>query len=327
MTATSHLASLILLEMLPHLNNSQLSRLKVVLGKHLSNLSCDSSTHTTDERDYVEAFLTAKTIEGCSERSLNYYSQVLCLMKRMIGKAIRIITTEDIRTFMATYQSEHHVSSVTLDNMRRIMSSFFGWLEDEDIIVKSPIRRIHKVKTPKTVKETYSDEELEKLRDHCDQVRDLALVDLLASTGMRVGELVRLKRTDIDFPERECVVLGKGNKSRTVYFDARTKLHLSLYLSQRKDEDSSLFVSLKAPNKSLSIGAVESRLRSLGEQIGLSKVHPHKFRRTLATVAIDKGMPIEQVQQLLGHQKIDTTLQYAMVKQENVKQSHRRCIA
>ena len=254
MTATSHLASLILLEMLPHLNNSQLSRLKVVLGKHLSNLSCDSSTHTTDERDYVEAFLTAKKIEGCSERSLNYYSQVLCLMKRMIGKAIRIITTEDIRTFMATYQSEHHVSSVTLDNMRRIMSSFFGWLEDEDIIVKSPIRRIHKVKTPKTVKETYSDEELEKLRDHCDQVRDLALVDLLASTGMRVGELVRLKRTDIDFPERECVVLGKGNKSRTVYFDARTKLHLSLYLSQRKDEDSSLFVSLKAPYKSLSMG-------------------------------------------------------------------------
>lgn len=327
MTATSHLASLILLEMLPHLNNSQLSRLKVVLGKHLSNLICDSSTHTTDERDYVEAFLTAKRIEGCSERSLHYYSQILCLMKRMIGKAIRIITTEDIRSFMAMYQTEHHVSSVTLDNMRRIMSSFFGWLEDEDIIVKSPIRRIHKVKTPKTVKETYSDEELEKLRDHCDQVRDLALVDLLASTGMRVGELVRLKRTDIDFQERECVVLGKGNKSRTVYFDARTKLHLSLYLSQRMDENSSLFVSLKAPYKALSIGAVESRLRSLGEQIGLSKVHPHKFRRTLATVAIDKGMPIEQVQQLLGHQKIDTTLQYAMVKQENVKQSHRRCIA
>lgn len=251
MTATNHLASLILLEMLPHLNNSQLSRLKVVLGKHLSNLNCDCSTHTTDERDYVEAFLTAKKIEGCSERSLHYYSQILCLMKRMIGKAIRIITTEDIRSFMATYQSEHHVSSVTLDNMRRIMSSFFGWLEDEDIIVKSPIRRIHKVKTPKTVKETYSDEELEKLRDHCDHVRDLALVDLLASTGMRVGELVRLKRTDIDFQERECVVLGKGNKSRTVYFDARTKLHLSLYLSQRKDEDSSLFVSLKAPYKSL----------------------------------------------------------------------------
>jgi phage integrase/recombinase len=248
-------------------------------------------------------------------------------MKRMVGKAIRLITTEDVRSFMAAYQSEHHVSSVTLDNMRRIMSSFFGWLEDEDIIVKSPIRRIHKVKSPKTVKETYSDEELEKLRDNCDQIRDLALIDLLASTGMRVGELVRLKRTDIDFQERECVVLGKGNKSRTVYFDARTKLHLSLYLGHRKDENSALFVSLKAPHSPLSIGAVESRLRFLGEQVGMTKVHPHKFRRTLATVAIDKGMPIEQVQQLLGHQKIDTTLQYAMVKQENVKQSHRRCIA
>lgn len=327
MNPTSPLASLVLLEMLPYLNNSQLSHLKVVLLKHLNNVSYDSTQPTTDERDYVDSFLTAKKIEGCSERSLHYYKQTLYLMKRMVGKAIRLITTEDVRSFMATYQSEHHVSSVTLDNMRRIMSSFFGWLEDEDTIVKSPIRRIHKVKTPKTVKETYSDEELEKLRDNCDQIRDLALIDLLASTGMRVGELVRLKRTDIDFQERECVVLGKGNKSRTVYFDARTKLHLSLYLGQRKDENSALFVSLKAPHSPLSIGAVESRLRFLGEQVGMTKVHPHKFRRTLATIAIDKGMPIEQVQQLLGHQKIDTTLQYAMVKQENVKQSHRRCIA
>lgn len=230
MTTTSSLASLVLLEMLPYLNNSQLSHLKVVLAKHLSNVSYGGAQPTIDERDYVDSFLTAKKIEGCSERSLHYYKQTLNLMKRMVGKAIRLITTEDVRSFMAAYQSEHHVSSVTLDNMRRIMSSFFGWLEDEDIIVKSPIRRIHKVKTPKTVKETYSDEELEKLRDNCDQIRDLALIDLLASTGMRVGELVRLKRTDIDFQERECVVLGKGNKSRTVYFDARTKLHLSLYL-------------------------------------------------------------------------------------------------
>lgn len=213
MNATSPLASLVLLEMLPYLNNSQLSHLKVVLLKHLNNVGYDSTQPTPDERDYVDSFLTAKKIEGCSERSLHYYKQTLNLMKRMVGKAIRLITTEDIRSFMATYQSEHHVSSITLDNMRRIMSSFFGWLEDEDIIVKSPIRRIHKVKTPKTVKETYSDEELEKLRDNCDQIRDLALIDLLASTGMRVGELVRLKRTDIDFQERECVVLGNLNFS------------------------------------------------------------------------------------------------------------------
>lgn len=327
MTSISPIASIVLQEMLPVLNNSQLARLKSVLIKHLSDVANGNSIQTTDERDFVADFLTAKRIEGCSERSLHYYKQTLNLMHSKVGKAIRLITTEDIRHFMADYQTENHVSSVTLDNMRRIMSSFFSWLEDEDIIVKSPIRRIHKVKTPKMVKETYSDEELEKLRDHCNQMRDLALIDLLASTGMRVGELVRLKRTDIDFHERECIVLGKGNKSRTVYFDARTKLHLSLYLSQRKDENLALFVSLKAPYRPLSIGAVEARLRFLGEEIGLARVHPHKFRRTLATVAIDKGMPIEQVQQLLGHQKIDTTLQYAMVKQENVKQSHRRCIA
>ena len=322
----STLVSLILLEMLPYLDNEQLSRLKNVLTRQLHSNIMNTTEAMPDARDYVEAFLTAKKIEGCSERSLRYYRQTLVLMQKMISKPIRVITTEDVRNFMANYQNEHNVSSVTLDNMRRIMSSFFGWLEDEDIIVKSPIRRIHKIKTPKTVKETYSDEELEALRDHSEQIRDLALIDLLASTGMRVGELVRLKRTDIDFQERECIVFGKGNKARIVYFDARTKIHLSQYLSERTDRNEALFVSLKMPHNPLSISAIETRLRFLGHKTGLTKVHPHKFRRTLATVAIDKGMPIEQVQQLLGHQKIDTTLQYAMVKQENVKQSHRRCI-
>lgn len=324
---TASLITLIFTDMLPYLNNEQLARLKAVLTRHLSGVSTVTQDESaTDEKDYIESFLTAKKIEGCSEKSLRYYRQTLNTMKAGIGKALRVITTDDIRTFMANYQETHHVGNVTLDNMRRIMSSFFGWLEDEDLIVKSPIRRIHKVKTPKAVKETYTDEELEQLRDTCTEIRDLALIDLLASTGMRVGELVRLKRTDINFQERECVVIGKGNKARTVYFDARTKLHLSSYLNQRQDTETALFVSLRTPHQPLSIGAVEARLRVLGERTGLGKVHPHKFRRTMATVAIDKGMPIEQVQQLLGHQRIDTTLQYAMVKQENVKQSHRRCI-
>jgi len=193
-------------------------------------------------------------------------------------------------------------------------------------IQKSPVRRIHKVKTCKTVKETYTDEALELMRDHCETVRDLAMIDILASTGMRVGELVNLNQNDIDFENRECVVLGKGNKQRKVYFDARTKIHLQRYLESRTDENEALFVSLQSPHNRLEISGVEIRLRKLGRKLGITKVHPHKFRRTLATTAIDKGMPIEQVQRLLGHQSIDTTLQYAMVNQNNVKISHRRFI-
>lgn len=227
---------------------------------------------------------------------------------------------------MTNYQIQRGSSKVTIDNIRRILSSFFSWLEDEDFILKSPVRRIHKVKTAKVVKDTYTDEALELMRDNCTNARDLAIIDLLASSGMRVGEMVMLNRDDIDFNERECVVIGKGNKERLVYFDARTKIHLQNYLNERTDANPALFVSLKAPNERLMIGGVETRLREMGKRLNLQKVHPHKFRRTLATSAIDKGMPIEQVQQLLGHQKIDTTMHYAMVKQQNVKLAHRKYI-
>jgi len=240
--------------------------------------------------------------------------------------SIRDLTTSDLRTYLARYQQERKSSKVTIDNMRRIFSSFFGWLEDEDYILKSPVRRIHKIKTDKTIKETLSDEGLELLRDACDKIRDLAMIDLLASTGMRVGELVLLNRDDINFEERECVVFGKGSKERMVYFDARTKIHLQNYLQERTDDNPALFVSLRAPHERLQSGGVERRLRELGKKLDIEKVHPHKFRRTLATMAIDKGMPIEQLQQLLGHKRIDTTLQYAMVKQSNVKLAHRKYI-
>ena len=247
-------------------------------------------------------------------------------MLSAIAKKASQITTDDLRKYLTTYQTQRRSSTVTIDNIRRILSSFFSWLEDEDFILKSPVRRIHKVKTAKVVKDTYTDEALELMRDNCTNTRDLAIIDLLASSGMRVGEMVMLNREDIDFNERECVVIGKGNKERLVYFDARTKIHLQNYLNERTDTNTALFVSLKAPHERLMIGGVEARLRELGKRLNLPKVHPHKFRRTLATSAIDKGMPIEQVQQLLGHQKIDTTMHYAMVKQQNVKLAHRKYI-
>lgn len=315
-------------DMLPYLNNAQTEKLQEVLLHILWDYDISPSDGKAEEReqDLLALFLAAKRIEGCSEKSLKYYQATIQAMLDGIGKPIKEIVTEDIRQYLTNYQQERHSSRVTIDNIRRILSSFFSWLEDEDYILKSPVRRIHKVKTASNIKETYSDEALELMRDSCSEMRDLAMIDLLASTGMRVGEMVLLNRDDVDFTERECVVFGKGDKERMVYFDARTKLHLQAYLESRCDDNPALIVSLKAPFNRLSIGGVESRLRELGRQLGIPKVHPHKFRRTLATMAIDKGMPIEQLQQLLGHKRIDTTLQYAMVKQNNVKLAHRKYI-
>lgn len=319
----------IIREMISSLNNEQLSKLKTTLEIYLYNVSIEAKQEADTEKkevDYLEVFLSAKRIEGCSEKTLIYYKNTIQQMLDSIGKSVCTIVTEDLRTYLAEYQKEKQSSKVTIDNIRRIFSSFFSWLEDEDYIIKSPVRRIHRIKAASTIKETYTDEQLESMRDNCDNPRDLALIDILASTGMRVGELVLLNRDDISFDERECIVFGKGDKERMVYFDARTKIHLQNYLNSRVDTNNALFVSLKAPYDRMKIGGIEVRLRELGKRLNIDKVHPHKFRRTLATVAIDKGMPIEQLQKLLGHQRIDTTLQYAMVKQSNVKNAHRKYI-
>lgn len=319
----------IIQKMLPYLNNSQAEKLQTVLEHSLFeyDISKDSNQNQEVDENYVDLFLSAKRIEGCSEKSIKYYGSTINSMIEEIGKNVKYIKTDDIRSYLSSYQEKKNSSKVTIDNIRRILSSFFSWLEDEDYILKSPARRIHKIKTMTNIKETYSDESLEIMRDNCSNLRDLAIIDLLASTGMRVGEMVLLNRDDIDFNERECVVLGKGNKERIVYFDARTKIHLQNYLNSRKDENCALFVSLNSPHNRLTIGGIELRLRQFGRKLGINKVHPHKFRRTLATVAIDKGMPIEQLQHLLGHKRIDTTLQYAMVKQNNVKIAHRKYIS
>ena len=314
--------------MLPYLSNAQTEKLHEVLQHTLFNydVALAEKSKEISGKNLVESFLSAKKIEGCSEKTLKYYYATIQSMLDEIKKDVKHIVTDDIRCYLTEYQANKKSSKTTIDNIRRILSSFFSWLEDEDYILKSPVRRIHKVKTGTNIKETYSDEALDIMRDNCVELRDLAIIDMLASTGMRVGEMVLLNREDVDFNERECVVFGKGNKERIVYFDARTKIHLQNYLSKRKDNNPALFVSLKAPYDRLKIGGVEIRLRNFGKQLGLNKVHPHKFRRTLATMAIDKGMPIEQLQKLLGHSKIDTTLQYAMVKQSNVKIAHRKYI-
>lgn len=322
----------ILQEMLPYLDNAQMMQLQATLTRCLA--ARDVTVHTSAElsptrknNELVNMFIAAKKVEGCSEKTIRYYETTIRKLLSSSERHLTHLTTDDLRTYLSDYQERRACSRANIDNIRRILSSFFAWLEDENYILKSPVRRIHKIKTAKMIKETYSDEALERMRDHAAHIRDLAMIDLLASTGMRVGELVRLNRSDIDFERRECIVFGKGSKERPVYFDARTKIHLVRYLDSRIDDSPALFVSLQKPHKRLQISGVEIRLRTLGRQLGIAKVHPHKFRRTLATRAIDKGMPIEQVQHLLGHSKIDTTMAYAMVDQNNVKLSHQKYIA
>lgn len=315
----------ILNEMAEFLNIAQLKKLQEVLIKNLAEK--DIVKTEIGNNEYLKLFLDAKKIEGCSERTLKYYQITIEHLLSRIQTPIRKITTDELRGYLVDYQKINNCSKVTVDNVRRNISSFFSWLEEEDFILKSPMRRIHKIKTKTVVKEIISDESIEKLRDGCYEIRDLAMIDLLYSTGIRVGELVKLNIQDIDFEQRECVVFGKGDKERKVYFDAKAKIHLKKYLEERVDDNPALFVTLDAPFDRLKISGVEIRLRKLGRSLNLDRIHPHKFRRTMATRAIDKGMPIEQVQKILGHSQIDTTMQYAIVNQKNVKTSHQKYIA
>lgn len=315
----------ILNEMAEVLSIAQMKKLQEVLLRNLSET--ETPGESTSNQDYLQLFLDAKKIEGCSERTLQYYRVTIEKLLCKIEVPIRKISTEQIRSYLSEYQQINNCSKVTVDNVRRNISSFFSWLEEEDYILKSPMRRIHKIKTKQQVKEIISDEAIERLRDSCCCPRDLAMIDLLYSTGIRVGELVNLNIADINFEARECVVFGKGDKERRVYFDAKAKLHLQDYLKSRNDDNPALFVTLDSPYARLKISGVEIRIRELGRRLNLSKIHPHKFRRTMATRAIDKGMPIEQVQKILGHSQIDTTMQYAIVNQNNVKSSHQRYIA
>lgn len=311
-------------EMSEYLSISQMKKLQEVMIKVFAEKSEEKRSIPNDE--YLKMFLAAKRIEGCSERTIQYYEVTIAKMLGKVTIPIRRITTEDMRAYLSDYQKINDCSKVTVDNVRRNISSFFSWLEEENYILKSPMRRIHKIKTNQQVKEIVSDEDIERLRDHCFNPRDLAIIDLLYSTGIRVGELVNLNISDVNFETRECIVLGKGGKERKVYFDAKAKLHLQNYLNKRKDDNPALFVTLDCPHDRVKISGIEIRVRQLGRSLNLNKIHPHKFRRTMATRAIDKGMPIEQVQRLLGHSQIDTTMQYAMVNQNNVKASHRRYV-
>ncbi len=315
----------VLNEMAEYLSISQMKKLQEVIIRNFAENEAEKKE--ISNTDFLKMFLDAKRIEGCSERTISYYKTTVEHLISKVKIGVRKITTEEIREYLSNYQKRNSCTNVTIDNVRRNISSFFSWLEEEDYILKSPMKRIHKIKTKTVVKNTISDEGIERLRDNCKEKRDLAIIDLLYSTGIRVGELVNLNIDDIDLDGRECVVYGKGDKERRVYFDAKAKVHLKEYIEERQDENEALFVTLDAPHDRLKISGVEIRLRKLGRELELDRIHPHKFRRSMATRAIDKGMPIEQVQKILGHSQIDTTMQYAMVNQSNVKMSHQKYMA
>ncbi|MFA7436321.1 MAG: site-specific tyrosine recombinase/integron integrase [Bacilli bacterium] len=321
----------VLNEMVIDLNSQQLKKLKEVLQKTLYNLRIEKLYETENKNSInnslLDSFISSKRVEGCSKKTINYYKYTLTNIFNNVNKEILHLTTDDIRGYLDNYQKDSKATKITVDNIRRVLSTFFKWLEEEDYIVKNPVKKIHKIRTGKAVKETLSDESIELLRDNCNNLRDLAIIDLLISSGIRVGELVNLNISDINFSSRECIVFGKGDKERKAYFDAKTKLHLEEYILSRSDNNEALFVHLKKPHNRLNISGIEIIVRKLDQKLKIEKVHPHKFRRTLATKAIDKGMPIEQVQHMLGHTKVDTTLQYAMVEQNNVKIAHRKFLS
>ena len=323
----SQIVSSIQNQMQTVLNQKQYIKLTKVLVSTFDEIEIVSLSEKfveLDNYELIRKFLSTKKIEGRSMKTIRYYDLTISRLLNTLDKPVENITTDDVRMYLTDYLENNKVSKITVDNVRRIFSSFFSWLEEENHILKNPMKRIHRIKTPRIYKDTISDENFEKLCSNANNPRDLAILKLLISTGIRVGELVNLNIIDVNFNERECVVFGKGETERVVYFDASCKIHLLKYLESRDDENPALFVSLKKPHNRLGINGVELSSKKIAEKSNVSNVHPHKFRRTMATKAIDKGMPIEQVQKILGHIQIDTTMNYAMVNQNNVKNSHRK---
>lgn len=309
---------------LSFLTNDQLAKLDVVLKSQLIN--SDESINGVQETngEVIQGFLNAKKVEGCSERTIHYYGYILNQAFSTIEAHYSEVTADILREYLNGCSEKQCVSKCSIDNIRRVLSSFFAWLEEEDRIMKSPMRRIHKIRADKTIKSPFTDDEAEQIKDSCFDEREEAVIGLLLSTGMRVGELSRLKIKDISLDLMECVVLGKGAKERIVYFDSATKLKIERYLSARNCESEHFLVSKDSRHKPLKVSGIERIVKTIGERSGIEKCYPHRFRRTLATKAIAKGIPIEQVQVILGHTKIETTLRYAIVEQSNVRNSYRR---
>lgn len=322
----------ILQEMTPVLNKEQLDRLKSVVRVRLCGYDIsrkETGLMCTDQngQNYLRVFLDTFRQNGKSEGTIEQYRLHLSRMLSYVGKNVEDIDDDDLIAYMEKYKALRHVSNRYMNNIRLVFNSFFRWLQRKKVIMRNPVDGLEPIKYKQAVKKPLSPEEMEKVRCACEQERDLAIVEFLYSSAVRVSELCQLNRDDICWESDDVMVLGKGNKEREVYLNARAHLHLKQYLESRTDDNPALFVGTRAPHERLTKSGVRNILKKIGSAAGVSKVHPHRFRRTSATDLLRMGMPIEQVQELLGHVKIETTRIYCTVTKEQVRASHRRFMA
>lgn len=323
----------ILEAMAPDLAPEELQKLEAVLVIRLQNirLEAESRELVVSDRHWervLRTWLATKRLENCSPGTLANYGRCIRMMLDRLNRRLRDITTGDLRCYLAMYQAERQVGLSYMETMRHMISSFFGWLTDEGYIDRDPSRRLRKIKVPEVIKKPYSAAELEALKRHAGSQRDLALLEIMYSTGARIGEIVALDRCQINLTGKDVIIYGqKGKKERYVYLTESCCYHLRRYLDSRTDDSPALFVGSRAPCRRLTKSAVQAMLRKLGAVTGVDHVHPHRFRRTLATDALERGVPIEQVQEILGHSKIETTRIYCTVTEEAVRSSFRRFIA
>ena len=269
----------------------------------------------------------SKALEGKSVETVKRYRYELKRLLSYINKAVYSVTAGDISSYMRAYKRLRQVSNQTLQNVRAVYSSFFAWLRDRGRIRKNPMQLVENIKIEKVLKKPYTDEEREMLLRKCKTLRDKAMLEFLYSTAVRVSELARLNRDDIRFTNKDLIVLGKGAKERRVYINDRTNMYLREYLQSRTDSNLALFVSVKSPHKRLTKAGIEDIIRRIGNRAQVEKAHPHRFRRTAATNALNRGMPVQEVAELLGHANLQTTMRYCTVSQDSVQYHHRKYLS
>ena len=322
----------ILREMMPLLNQEQLNKLKEVVrvklcGYEIRQQETALMCENQNWQNYLQIFLGRFEQNGKSEGTVEQYRFHLSRLFSYIGKNVEDISDDDLIEYIHKYKTVRKPSNRYLNNIRLVFNSFFRWLQRKKVIMRNPVDGLEPIKYRQEIKRPFSSEEMEKVRCACEQERDLAIVEFLYSSAVRVSELCQLNRDEICWESNDVLVLGKGNKEREVYLNARAHLHLRKYLESRTDGNPALFVSSKSPHKRLTRSGVRNILKAIGEKAGVEKVHPHRFRRTSATDLLRMGMPIEQVQELLGHTKIETTRIYCTITKEQVRTSHRRYMA